>query len=820
MGRPAAIPAAVPGPTASVRRLPRACAHCGLDLGSDHRQQDGPFCCQGCRTVHQLIHGAGLDRYYELRRGETAPASQLRPDNFAWLDLQLEDPDHRVGEGVVRLRLDLQGVHCAACVWLLEQLFARRAAGRDLRINPALGTVELVWDTRLGSLRDYLAEAEGFGYRFGPAHAKPTPRSRGILVRLAVAVAAAMNVMMFSLSYYFGLAPGEQGPAYVMFGRLSLALCTVAVAVGGWPFFAAAWRGLRRRVVHLDLPIALGLLLSWGGSVHAYLTSGPEAAYFDTVTIFVALMLVGRWLQEWVLERNRNSLLASGGIADLYARRLVDGRLQAVSASALRTGDEIWVAPGDLVPVAGVPLHREILVSLDWITGESDAQVRRPGERVPAGAFNAGETGFRLAAVEDFSDSQLHDLLRLDAAREADADAPRDAWHRIATVYVGVVFLLAATGFVTWLGAGLQRAVAVAVSVLVVTCPCALGLAVPLARELVHVGLRRRGVLLRRNSYLEKALRVRKILFDKTGTLTRGLLALADASRREALALPLAERRVLWNLTGRSSHPVSRCVAAALSLNDAASAQEGAARLDPAADDVREIPGEGLVWERDGVVWRFGRPSFAAPATPDAFAGCSVFSRDGLPLAALTLVEEMKPDAAAEVARLRAAGYEVHLLSGDAPARVQAAAAALGLDAGRVRGGLSPQAKAAAVRALDDRDTLMVGDGLNDSPSFDAAWTAATPAVDRVVLPHKADFYYLGDGVAAVRRSLDAARRLRAVQRGNLLFAGIYNLVAVGLCLSGLVTPVVAAVLMPVSSVTVVAVTAARLGARRSLWTS
>jgi P-type Cu2+ transporter len=821
MGRTAAIPVAAPEPTASLRRAPRSCAHCGLDLGAGHREQDGPFCCQGCRTVYHLIHDAGLDRYYELRRGETAPAPQLRPDNFAWLDLQLEDPAHRVGEGVVRLRLDLQGVHCAACVWLLEQLFARRPAGRDLCINPALGTVELVWDTRLGSLRDYLAEAEGFGYRFGPAHAKPAPRSRGILVRMAVAVAAAMNVMMFSLSYYFGLAPGEQGPAYVMFGRLSFALCTVAVAFGGWPFFTAAWRGLRRRVVHLDLPIALGILLSWGGSVHAYLTAGPAAAYFDTVTIFVALMLVGRWLQEWVLERNRNSLLASGGIADLYARRLVDGRLQAVAAAELRTGDEIWVAPGDLVPVAGVPLHREALVSLDWITGESAAQVRRPGERVPAGAINAGETGFRLAAVEDFSDSQLHDLLRLDAAREADADAPRDAWHRIATVYVAAVLALATIGFLAWRGAGLQRAVAVAVSVLVVTCPCALGLAVPLARELVHVGLRRRGVLLRRSSYLEKALRVRKILFDKTGTLTRGLLALADASRREALGLPLAERRVLWNMTGRSSHPVSRCVAAALSLNDAASVHDGAARLDPAADDVREIPGEGLVWERDDAVWRFGRPAFALPdAAATGYAGRSVFSRDGAPLAALALVEEMKSDAASEVARLQAAGYEVHLLSGDAPERVQAAAAALGLDAGRARGGLSPQAKADAVRALDERDTLMVGDGLNDSPSFDAAWTAATPAVDRAVLPHKADFYYLGDGVAAVRRSLDAARRLRDVQRGNLAFSGIYNLVAVGLCLSGLVTPVVAAVLMPVSSVTVVVVTAVRLGARRSLWTS
>jgi len=384
---------------------------------------------------------------------------------------------------------------------------------------------------------------------------------------------------------------------------------------------------------------------------------------------------------------------------------------------------------------------------------------------------------------------------------------------------VGAVLTLAAAGFLMWSGAGLRRATEVTVAVLVVTCPCALGLAVPLARELVYVALRRHGVLLRNDSYLDRALRIRKILFDKTGTLTRGRLRLSEDARRALLVLPADRRAVLWNMTSRSNHPVSRCVAAALGVAGGASGPDGAA-LDPRADEVREISGRGLAWHDDAGAWRIGRADFALTDAGAAPAATTVFSLDGEILLGLSFAEEMKRDARDEVTALAAAGFDVHLLSGDAPERVRAAAGELGLPAARARGGLTPESKAAAVRELDDADTLMIGDGLNDSPSFDAAWCAATPAVDRAVLPHKADFYYLGDGVSAVRRTLQAARRLRTVQRGNLAFAAVYNAAAVALCLAGLVTPVVAAVLMPLSSVTVVSLTTARLAGGRSRWMS
>lgn len=848
-GQPAAATAA---PAAATRSGVRAgdCAHCGMAIPEERQAAGESFCCDACRDVSAKIRAAGLGRFYDLGRGGVAPPSDLRPDSFAWLDRLLEGETQAAAtaaaaggspgpmRGAARsLTLDVQGVHCAACVWLLQELFSRTPGHVSLRINPAVGRAEITWTEGQGDLRTFLREAERFGYRFGPVRKAAPARSRGLLIRLGVCAAVAMNAMIFSLSFYFGLAPSD-GILYPLFGWLNLALGTVALLVGGPVFFRPAWEGVRRGLAHLDLPISLGILLAWSGSVWGHLTQGPEAAYFDSLTIFVTLMVLGRWLQERVLERNRQALLASGGVDGLTARRRRAGRLESVPASSLRRGDEIWVVAGDLVSVDGVLLERAARVSLDWIDGESRPRDVEPGAVVRAGSFNAGDSPLRVTAAQDFADSRLVDLLA-PKARE-DTGPPTRWWHLVSTVYVTAVLVLAAAGFVAWQPAGLHRALAVAVSILVVTCPCALGLATPLAHDLVHGALRRRGVFLRDASFLDRALRIRKLLFDKTGTLTLGRIALTDGARADLAALPGPDRAVLYNLAVRSNHPVSRAIVATMERGD------GVPELLSGADPVREIPGQGLEWRRDGRTWRLGRRAFAlaeAPAAPvvaagegagcgcgcgsprpvparteEARAGACTLSVDGREIASLGFGEELRSDARSEIAALAKEGYEVHLLSGDAPDRVAGAAEALGIPADRAAGSLSPEDKAEIVRKLDARDTLMVGDGLNDGPSFAAAWTSATPAVDQAALPARADFYFLGGGIGAVRNALILARRLRRVIRDNLILAGVYNVGALALCFAGVVTPVWAAVLMPISSAGVVSLTAARMSERWLRW--
>jgi Cu2+-exporting ATPase len=606
----------------------------------EERQAAGEsFCCDACRDVSAKIRAAGLGRFYDLGRGGVAPPSDLRPDSFAWLDRLLEGETQAAAtaaaaggspgpmRGAARsLTLDVQGVHCAACVWLLQELFSRTPGHVSLRINPAVGRAEITWTEGQGDLRTFLREAERFGYRFGPVRKAAPARSRGLLIRLGVCAAVAMNAMIFSLSFYFGLAPSD-GILYPLFGWLNLALGTVALLVGGPVFFRPAWEGVRRGLAHLDLPISLGILLAWSGSVWGHLTQGPEAAYFDSLTIFVTLMVLGRWLQERVLERNRQALLASGGVDGLTARRRRAGRLESVPASSLRRGDEIWVVAGDLVSVDGVLLERAARVSLDWIDGESRPRDVEPGAVVRAGSFNAGDSPLRVTAAQDFADSRLVDLLAPKARED--------------------------TGPPTWQPAGLHRALAVAVSILVVTCPCALGLATPLAHDLVHGALRRRGVFLRDASFLDRALRIRKLLFDKTGTLTLGRIALTDGARADLAALPGPDRAVLYNLAVRSNHPVSRAIVATMERGD------GVPELLSGADPVREIPGQGLEWRRDGRTWRLGRRAFAlaeAPAAPvvaageGAGCGCGCGPHGGSPRGRLHLVRGRPRD---RLARLR-----------------------------------------------------------------------------------------------------------------------------------------------------------------------
>jgi Cu2+-exporting ATPase len=266
------------------------------------------------------------------------------------------------------------------------------------------------------------------------------------------------------------------------------------------------------------------------------------------------------------------------------------------------------------------------------------------------------------------------------------------------------------------------------------------------------------------------------------------------------------QRGVLYNMTVRSNHPLSRCITDALACRYAIPVTDGL--------DIREIAGHGLEWKRGENVIRFGRWDHEM----DSEITRATFSWNGSALASLTFEEELRTDAAREVAALARDGYVVHLLSGDTQARVRTVSRQLGIDASRAVWALTPEAKADRVRQIDEGDTLMIGDGLNDRPSFDAALCAGTPAIDHPALPERADFYFLGDGLAAIRLLLGAAKRLRDVVRTNLAFALVYNVAALALCFAGFMRPVLAAVLMPISSVVIVSITAARLSEGGMRW--
>jgi Cu2+-exporting ATPase len=696
-------------------------------------------------VAHQLLREAGLDRFYQLRAGTTLPSLceiPARAGALTWLEPLLEAaraaaPQDPRQDAIIRLVLDVQGIQCAACVWLLEQLYQRRTGALEIRINPGIGSMELLFRPEF-DVRGYVQDILPLGYRVGPPCKKSDGAFDDLLVRLGVCAALAMNSMIFSFALYFGLSAQSDPVLHRIFSWANWLLAIASVLVGGSVFLQSAARALRRGILHMDVPIALGILLAFAGSTWSFFGNQGAASYFDTLNVFITLMLLGRLLQRRVASANRQVLLADDGIEGLCVRRIgADQRVDVVPVRELRAGDTLLLLPGELLPVRSQLLDTDAAFSLQWVSGEAEPALFRAGQAVLAGAHNAQPQALRLRAEEAFAASALCALLARPTATallDRQESSRRGFWHQLSRFYVAGVLALALLALLLWWHAGALRALSVVVSVLVVTCPCAIGLATPLAYELVQARLRRLGLFVREPSFLDRALRVRHVVFDKTGTLTLGDLVLAAPFALQAL--PAEARAALYQLVTRSNHPKSRALFTALHR------LAEIPTLDATAQ-VREEPGRGL-WARiGGHEYRLGGAAYAlgqamptaTPAiTPDATEAAMdelCLSRDGDLLGRFPLREELRCDAAAEVAALRAAGLKVSLLSGDAPARVQQLARQLGLPLSDADGGRSPADKAAFVRAVDQMDTLMVGDGVNDALAMTAAYCAGTPATDR-----------------------------------------------------------------------------------------
>jgi Cu2+-exporting ATPase len=780
------------------------CLHCQKPLP---RLMAGDYCCRGCERVHALLESSGLERYYALR-GDVplAPVGEKTLHATPWLDALVADT--AAVQGQKRFALDAQGIQCGACVWLIEALFRRMPDAMHVDVNPAVGRVTCVVGPGF-PVAELVSTLEDFGYRCGPATKSDERQSDGLLLRTGVCVALAMNTMFLSVTTYLGL---EEGSLYELVVNASFALTTLSALIGGSYFVDRAWKSLKRGILHLDLPIAVGMGLAYAGSVWSLYGGGENGNYLDTVSVFIALMLLGRLLQERLVEKNRRQLLSSDGASGLLARRVRDGKAELVACTQVGPGDELLVCPGELVPVSAELLSDDAACTLDWINGESEPRAFKCGAELVAGAINAGSEAISIRARGRFERSDLDALLR-----EDDTGKRRNAgdfWDRLARIYVVLVLVFTALGAVLWwwLGHRSGEILDMTTAILVVTCPCAFGIATPLAYELAVSGLRKHGLFVRDGSFFDRAAHVTRIVFDKTGTLTTGALVLSEPASLDALTHE--ERTVLYALAARSNHPKSHAISVAL--------RERFPEVSLISGRVVETRGRGLTMEHGDHTYRLGAASFALSVEHAAQQAEKnpVFSRDGIALLVLPTAEVMRGDAAAEADSLRTLGYDLWIASGDAQSRVDSMAAQLGITATSARGDLNPDDKRTLIEGLDHGDTLMLGDGINDGPAMQRARCSGTPAVDRPFVPSRADFYFLTPGLFPVRVALNAAKAVRRVVRTALTFATLYNVLAIGLCYAGAMRPWLAAIFMPLSSISVLTYTAFALSPRRKVWRS
>ncbi|WP_288392545.1 heavy metal translocating P-type ATPase [uncultured Herbaspirillum sp.] len=796
------------------------CFHCGqpipagetwlLDIGGATRA----LCCVGCQSVARLIVDSGCQDFY-LRR--TVPSARVDPEQLLPPELALVDlpattagqTPHDQTDAAEELVLSIDGLRCAACVWLIEKYLARLPGVQMAELNVASARLHVRRDPALCPTSTLLRGLRGLGYTaypFDPLRQGEQARRAGrrLFRQLFIAGLSMMQVMMYAVPAYMtheGIDPDMMS----LMRWASLFLTIPAVFYSALPFFTGAWAGLRARAPGMDLPVAIGIAAAFTGSVIAT-WRGEGEIWFDSVSMFIFLLLASRYLETAArrksasaLERMQQAFPASALLLPGYPQQR---ETTLVAAAQLQAGDVILARPGDTIAADACLLEGVAELDLALLSGESRPQTFQLGQEAPGGAVNLSQPVL-LRVVRATRDSTLAAITRL--AEQAGQGKPALAqWADIvASRFVVALLLLAGITFVVWHMIDPSRAWATAIAVLVVSCPCALSLATPSALAAATDRLLREGTLVVRGNVLETLQRADTIVFDKTGTLTQGRPQLAalwsTGPQQQALAMAAAMER-------GSLHPLAKALV------------EEAARREIAAIDVAQlgsVTGAGMQCVIDGVPHRIGSRHFVAEIAgsdlpsalnlPAAVGAGSVYlgSVNGW-LARFDLADALRPDAVETVAAFRALGLRTILLSGDQPEVCAEVAAATGIT--EVIAGCTPERKLDMVRQLQQGGAVVaiVGDGINDAAMLRAGDVSFAMGKGAALAQVSADAVIMSDRLQAVAGSARMAQRTMRIVRQNLVWASVYNFLAIPAAAFGLLDPWMSAVGMSASSLLVV----------------
>lgn len=797
--------------TTSSRTSAQACYHCGLPVPEGTRYEaviSGSarrMCCGGCEAVASAIAAAGLDNYY-TRRNSYPDAPLDAPLEVVGNLSVFDRPEIQAGfvtrdsDDQREASLILEGITCPACIWLNETHLARQPGVVAVSINYTTNRALVRWDARLTTLSAILAAIRSIGYRAYPYDAQSleaTQRreARELLARFAIAGLGMLQVMMYALPEYLS-TDGYIGNGLGSLMRWAALILTMPVVLySAFPFVSGAWRDLRTGRVGMDVPVALAILIAFGASVIATLT-GDGVVYFDSVVMFVFLLLGARYLELRARQESASHLESLSRAVPATANCLTnfpDSRQSdLVPAGSLVKGQYVLVRPGETFPADGRIEQGETEVDEALLTGESMPLSRREGERVVGGSVNRGNPV--VVCVEQVGEkTMLSAIVKLMERAARSRPRLQEITDRVASRFVAAVIALAIGAAVWWFLKDASRALPIVVSVLIVTCPCALALATPMALAVATSSAARRGLLVTRSHALETLARATHFVIDKTGTLTEGKPALNEVrtlaiNREQALSLAGA-------LEHGSEHPI-------------ASAIREAAGPVLAAQEIRNLPGRGIEGVVDGRRVRIGTAEFAAE-----LAGKSEFRNGALPtwlandseiLAGFGFDDRLRADAVAFISALRAQGSEVVLLSGDHALTVAETARKLGNPVWRAA--MAPQDKVEYVRKLQEQGAVvaMIGDGVNDAPVLAQAQVSVAMMSGAALAQGAADMVLLSGRLSDLSDMVSYARRTLRVVRQNLGWAVGYNVVAIPLALTGHVTPWMAAIGMSASSLLVV----------------
>jgi len=787
------------------------CAHCLLDVPEESAIRetiDGKetiFCCPGCRAIHGLLRSEGLTGFYDRRHGWTPG-----PPETARVPLDAFDGAVRTSGRQAEADLLISGIRCASCVWLIERYLGGRPGVLSTRVNFATGRARVSWDPSETGIGDVVLAIRALGYTPYPPESLPAGdalrrETSDLLLRFGTAAFLSMQVMLFTAGLYAGHFQGIDARYAHIFRWLCFLLSTPVVFYSGAPFLLGALRGARHGAFGMDALVFLGAFSAYGYSTASLFLGGE--VYFDTATMILTLILLGRYIEAGAKARAAEGISRLVRLAPVMARKSdPDGGTADVPVASLSPGDLVEIVPGERMPVDGNVVEGGSEADEALLSGESAPVPKTAGDPVVAGSLNG--TGRLLVRVaRTGADTVLSRIVQaVEEAQGRKAPIQRLA-DRVVRGFVPAIVLVAAGTILFRLHGGIppHAALMAGISVLVIACPCALGLATPLAVLVGTTSAQARGILVRGGDVLEQGARVRCVLFDKTGTLTLGRPRLTDVEgigigREDAL-------RLAASLESSSEHAIGRAIAEAVP----------AARRLP-VHGFRAHPGEGIEGEIDGVRYLLGRPGLLerfgvavdgeatrAYAAHSASLRTAVLLSDGSrPLAVLATEDAVRPEAAGAVSLLRASGTVVAMLTGDDPGVAARVAGEAGI--GDFRARVTPEGKREEVRRARERfgPVLVVGDGVNDAPALAEADVGIAMGRGTGLAIHSAGATLMTEDLLRIPAFLALSRATMRVIRQNLFWAFSYNLVAIPLAVAGKLHPIVAAAFMVGSSLLVV----------------
>ncbi len=776
--------------TEAVQYQAAACEHCGLKFFPKSPSQK--FCCHGCEFVYGLIRSHGLDEYYRLRQENppTCPIpARVSSETYEFCD----DPEfvRRASTDGRRMLFFLEGMNCSACVWLLEKLPDFCSDAESAFVNMSSSTIEV---TRVegGSFASIARALNGLGYPPHPvmdadsAKALRRRERRRDLIRIGVAAAATGNIMILAVSLY----GGAEGVVATYFRWLTALLALPVLTYCAWPFYQSAFGAIRSRRLNIDVPIVAalvaGIIISLIG-----LWNGEDTLYFDSLSMLVFLLLSSRFWLKSVQENHLDvSHLEDELLLGTVVRLSPDGARERVSTLSLKEGDLIEISGEMNIPIDGVVVSGEGFYQVAALTGESDAEEVHVGREVEAGSRNlVGRWVMRV--LRPASESRLASILR-DTERSSRAKSSIILFaDRVSRWFVGIVMALAVGVALYFLPTNPHEGFMRALALVIVTCPCVFGMAIPLSVSLAIRAAARNGMVIKDGNALERLTKIRRLVFDKTGTLTSGdmrvlTIAVTESNRKHLQAVASIENG--------QPHPVARALVKAV---------EELGFKPGTATDVKPLPSGGIEGRIDGRLY------FIRPCAPDVKsegfkqikAKYELCSGDEV-LAVFEIGDDIRKGAPELIEWTRKEGYSVQLLSGDRKEVVEDCARKIGLKADEAIAQATPEEKSQILKKYGI-SAAMIGDGANDAAALASASVGIAVRGSIDVSFRAADVYLMSENLAILPRLFKIARATRNAIRRNLVFSAGFNLLSGVLALGGYMTPLLAAVLMPTSSIIV-----------------